>query len=43
LYVRRNPDETRALSENLLARNDLPIDVRAAVERNLGLCSEKAA
>ena len=36
------PDETRALSENLLERDDLPADVRAAVERNRGLC-EKAA
>jgi len=32
------PEETRALSENLLERDDLPADVRAAVERNLSLC-----
>jgi glycosyltransferase involved in cell wall biosynthesis len=37
------PDETRALSENLLDRDDLPGDVRAAVERNLGLSSPAVA
>jgi hypothetical protein len=37
------PEETRALSENLLARDDLPADVRAAVERNLGLCNPAVA
>lgn len=36
------PEETRALSENLLDRDDLPADVRTAVERNRGLCEEAA-
>jgi hypothetical protein len=31
-------DECRNLSDELLARDDLPTDVRAAVERNRGLC-----
>jgi hypothetical protein len=37
------PDETRALSDELLARDDLPADVREAVERNRGLCESEAA
>ena len=38
-----HPEETAALSDELLARDDLPADVRAAVERNLALCSPAVA
>ena len=37
------PEETAALSAELLARDDLPADVRAAVERNRGLCAPRIA
>jgi hypothetical protein len=35
------PEETAALSENLLDRDDLPPEVRSTVERNLGLCKRE--